>query len=913
MTSATLGHSDGRVDCSTIDATQVKSVLNLFSSIPSPDGAYLATILSTTTVYIWDARSSFRLWRKLAESKSLLTCLGSTAPGTHPQGLLAAGAFDGSVLVWEWGTLHLKCKLQSVFPCRVISINFFTSTEDERFAVAGDANRVAVCSAVNASIEADRDTDGLPSYAFSPPAVGVDRHAASNSFVMYAIRNSLWRLRANDGSLTKYTSFDQGISAFSFANTTWQNWIVGTDDGSIHVCMNESTVTLVPHCHKGSVTQLASSPNDELFISGSTDMTVLVWSWHSLSAPLAVVAKHASSISSIVIHPHLQAFATASHDGTAKVWQPDGSFVSSFRGHSGYIRGMAVDPHGNYFATASADHTIRIWPISGKQKGQLQPWSRSSRSSTGRQAGNGAVSPNRTYPTLNQSPQPQSPRRTVTPTMNKSAVLRVASVSPRRQTPSTSAGAPNSTPPSDSAGIAHLQAFSVVKFREASPSPPKQQQAQVSPRQGSSKSPGRHINRERDVRVVGRTPLTTTLTTYDDIRYAGVSSTAPASSQGRPAAAPAPQLLSQGKARDPNATTANIDLSQYSTILFSSSTVLGDGSPASEAAKPDTTHTPASQPTESRTFEGPTLSRQQAVELSKALQCCATHYNLYSGGILFHQTYLLAKALLDKPPTMQGQDYSSMTFRSLVSKFQFPTMTLKQRHEAKEKPPDASHSLSLSIDEVDIRSPLGIVTEETFKRVVEQFAQQHEADPEGSSAAVFALSVPSFATLISQNALRDWLCGAPLSDLQWALVKELNTATTKLADKFHGECFRFCSSILPAPSEGTTVLFPALSFATTDVREVYGHLKSATGLIGTLVVIRAKFRAARRVPSHNVFGSTLTTSFAASGTLPPSTTVVFPPSTAFISAPAEEAKGVVERILEARPSGSFSVWLLDEL
>ena len=55
--------------------------------------------------------------------------------------------------------------------------------------------------------------------------------------------------------------------------------------------------------------------------------------------------------------------ATASHDGTARIWDlATGTTRTTLQGHTG-TRGVAFSPDGTLLATASDDGTARIWDL----------------------------------------------------------------------------------------------------------------------------------------------------------------------------------------------------------------------------------------------------------------------------------------------------------------------------------------------------------------------------------------------------------------------------------------------------------------------------------------------------------------------------------------------------------------------
>jgi WD40 repeat protein len=80
-------------------------------------------------------------------------------------------------------------------------------------------------------------------------------------------------------------------------------------------------------------------------------------------ALIRIFTGHTDTVNAVGISPDGTWLATASWDGTARIWAADGTPRVTLAGHNDQVRAVAISPDGTWLATASTDGTARIWTV----------------------------------------------------------------------------------------------------------------------------------------------------------------------------------------------------------------------------------------------------------------------------------------------------------------------------------------------------------------------------------------------------------------------------------------------------------------------------------------------------------------------------------------------------------------------
>lgn len=80
--------------------------------------------------------------------------------------------------------------------------------------------------------------------------------------------------------------------------------------------------------------------------------------------PISFIDAHESYVTKVLLSPDSRKVATASKDGTVKIWSTaDFSLQQTLQGHTRWVWDVAFSADSAYLVSASSDQTARLWDV----------------------------------------------------------------------------------------------------------------------------------------------------------------------------------------------------------------------------------------------------------------------------------------------------------------------------------------------------------------------------------------------------------------------------------------------------------------------------------------------------------------------------------------------------------------------
>jgi WD40 repeat protein len=121
--------------------------------------------------------------------------------------------------------------------------------------------------------------------------------------------------------------------------------------------------------HSKPIHAVAYSPNGKQMASASEDGTVRLWQTNGGLLQRTLESGATGSFDAVAFSADGEAIAAAGYDGIIRLWRTStGTAAAELKGHSRYVSDLAFSADGQWLASAGYDNTLRFWKIDLNQR-----------------------------------------------------------------------------------------------------------------------------------------------------------------------------------------------------------------------------------------------------------------------------------------------------------------------------------------------------------------------------------------------------------------------------------------------------------------------------------------------------------------------------------------------------------------
>ncbi|MEB3279313.1 MAG: CHAT domain-containing protein [Lyngbya sp.] len=314
----------------------------------SPDGQTLVSASGDKTVRLWQLHNT--LLTRLKVSDSQVWGLAFSRDGQT----IASASQDGTMkLSNPDGTLRSTWKGH---PVEVSQVAF--SPDGQTIASASWDRTIKLWNTDGTLRWTLNDHQDLVyAVAFSPEGLMVS--GSSDKTV------KLWKLQPNQKPILLKTldGFETEVWDVAFS-PDGRTIAAGSRGGIVKIWDNQGVLLATFQAHQEGVKTVTFSPDGQMFATASQDQTVRLWKLQTNQQPILLhtLNGHDAEVLGVAFSPK-GLIASASQDGTVKLWNHQGVLLSTLKGHSEPVRRVAFSPDGLTLASASNDQTVILWNI----------------------------------------------------------------------------------------------------------------------------------------------------------------------------------------------------------------------------------------------------------------------------------------------------------------------------------------------------------------------------------------------------------------------------------------------------------------------------------------------------------------------------------------------------------------------
>ncbi len=152
------------------------------------------------------------------------------------------------------------------------------------------------------------------------------------------------------------------LQAVSITYSVDQTLLPEAED-ALHRAVLASRARLTLCCHAESVVTAAYSPDGTRIATASQDGTAKVWDAVTGKELMTLgEVNESNAVNQLAYSPDGTRIVTVHDDHTAKVWDlATGRVILTLAGHDNFVISVAYSPDGAHIATTSGDNTLKMW------------------------------------------------------------------------------------------------------------------------------------------------------------------------------------------------------------------------------------------------------------------------------------------------------------------------------------------------------------------------------------------------------------------------------------------------------------------------------------------------------------------------------------------------------------------------